>query len=97
MNYAGTGLTALTEKDGGIWTYRYDPTYTVKTEVTDPRGYTTRYNYDDRRNLIRKTEPDGSFTSYTYDGNGNRLTATDPAGKTTNYTYNSNEPGDERH
>lgn len=89
MSYAQPGTTTHTEKDGGIWTYKYDPTFTVKTEVTDPKGYTIKYTYDTRRNLIKKTEHDGSTTIYTYDANGNRLSVTDPLGKTTSYTYNA--------
>ncbi len=89
MTYNQTGTTTHTEEDGGVWTYKYDPTFTVKTEVTDPKGYTVKYAYDNKRNVIKKTEHDGSYTSYTYDNNGNRLTITDPLGKTTTYTYNA--------
>ena len=89
MNYTESGLTTHTEKDGGVWTYKYDPTFTVKTEVTDPKGYTTQYTYNAGRNLIKKIEHDGSTTSYTYDENDNRLSVTDPLGKTTGYAYNS--------
>lgn len=89
MTYPQNGLTTQTEKDGGVWTYKYDPIFTVKTEVTDPRGNTVKYAYDTRRNLIKKTEADNSFTAYTYDANNNLLTETDPLGKTTTYTYNA--------
>lgn len=89
MSYTERGTTTITEKDGGLWTYTYDPIYTVVTAKTDPLGYTTTYAYDNKRNLIKKTEHDGSYTSYTYDANNNLLTTTDPLGNTTTYTYNS--------
>ena len=76
MNYTQTGTTTVTEKDGGLWTYQYDPTFAVKTQKTDPLGNITRYAYDPKRNLISVTDPDGGVTSYTYDSNSN-LTSVD--------------------
>ncbi|MBN1664908.1 MAG: RHS repeat protein, partial [Deltaproteobacteria bacterium] len=89
MHYAQSGTTALTEKDGGIWTYRYDPTFAVKTRQTDPLGNITRYGYDLKRNLVSVTDPDGGITRYTYDGNSNLICVTDPLNHTTGYTYNA--------
>jgi len=80
--------STLTEKDGGTWTFRYDPVLGVLLERTDPQGHTTRYGYDGNRNLVRQTEPDGSESVYTYDGYGNLASVTDPLGKTTSFTYN---------
>jgi len=80
--------STLTEKDGGTWTYRYDPVLGVLLERTDPLGHTTRYGYDGNRNRVRQTEPDGSESAYTYDGYGNLASVTDPLGKTTSFTYN---------
>lgn len=84
-----TNTTRFTEKDEGVWAYRYDTTLGVLTEKTDPLGKTTRYEYDSRSNLTKKTEPDGTFTGYTYDGNDNVLTVTDPSGGVTAYAYNA--------
>jgi RHS repeat-associated protein len=89
MNYAQTGTTTFTEKDGGLWTYTYDPIFAVKTAMTDPLGNTTRYAYDAKRNLTATTAPDGSVTGSTYDSNGNVTSTTDPLGNITGYTYNS--------
>ncbi|MDD4591751.1 MAG: DUF6531 domain-containing protein [Parabacteroides sp.] len=89
MNYNQTGTTTFTEKDGGVWTYTYDPTFTVKTSQTDPLGNITRYAYDLKRNLTRITYPDNTTTTYTYDAMNNMTSETDPLGKTTIYTYNS--------
>ena len=89
MNYLSLGNSTFTEKDGSVWTYKYDPVYAVKTEKTDPLGNTTRYTYDSKRNLISTIEPNGATTSHTYDAAGNLTSTTDPLGHTTNYTYNS--------
>lgn len=89
MTYTQTGTTALTEKDGGIWTYQYDPTFAVKTQKTDPLGNITRYRYDLKRNLVSVTDPSGGITRYTYDGNRNVISVTDPLNHTTSYTYNA--------
>jgi RHS repeat-associated protein len=89
MSYTQTGQTTHTEKDGGVWTYKYDPVFMVKKEVTDPKGNTIKYDYDSKRNLIKKTEPDGSAATYAYDGSSNLTATTDPMGKTTTYTYNA--------
>jgi len=89
MSYTASGETAFTEKDGSLWTYKYDPTYAVKTQATDPLGNTTRYIYDAKRNLTATIAPDGSTISYTYDANGNKTSMTDPLGNMTRYTYNS--------
>jgi RHS repeat-associated protein len=89
MTYTQPGTTTFTEKDGGAWTYTYDPVYTVKTSQTDPLNNITQYKYDLKRNLTAVIYPDSSTTTYTYDAAGNMLTQTDPLGKTTTYTYNS--------
>jgi len=89
MTYPQSGASTFTEKDGGVWTYTYDPVYSVKTPQPAPLGNITRYTYDLKRNLTAVIAPDNSATTYTYDANGNLLTQTDPLGKTTTYTYNS--------
>ncbi len=82
MSYTQAGTTTFTEKDGGVWTYTYDPTYAVKTSKADPLGNTTRYAYDLKRNLISTADPNGGVTTYTYDSNSNLTSVTDPLGHT---------------
>jgi len=84
---SGGGLTVLTEKDGGLWTYRYDAHLGAPSSKTDPLGNVTSYAYDASRDLLSTTDPENKVTRYTYDGAGNMLTATDPAGQVTAYTY----------
>ena len=89
MDYPASGTTKFVEKDGGVWTYKYNPVLAVKTEQTDPLGNITRYTYDNKRNLISTIAPDGGTITYTYDANRNMTSMTDPSGNVTQYTYNS--------
>ena len=88
MSYGAGNITTFTEKDGGVWTYKYDPVLVVIIEKTDPLGNVTSYQYDEKRNLIATTYPDGTTTTNTYDENGNLASSTDALGHTTTYTYN---------
>ncbi len=88
ITYNSADTVIITERDGGQWTYRYNPTRTVPIEKTDPQGGKTIYTYDDYKNLIFETDPKGNITAYTYDNAGNMTSTTDPAGNTTSYTYN---------
>ena len=89
ISYDSANNTAIvTEKDGGVWIYRYDPLLNVTTQKIDPLGNVTTYQYDSYKNLLSTREPDGSITSYTYDEYGNMASVTDPTGNTTSYAYN---------
>ena len=94
LTYTQTGTTTVTEKDGGLWTYQYDPTLSVKTQRTDPLGNVTRYTHDQKRNLTSATVPDGRVTEYAYDDRGNvtAVTVKDSLGvvaSAASYEYNS--------
>ena len=88
MEYTGPGTTKFKEKDGGYWTYYYDPVFTVKMAKRDPLGQVTRYTYDEKRNLTSIIAPDGSTTRYGYE-NGNVTSVINAMEKTTYYTYNA--------
>ena len=93
---------ALTEQNGGEWSYQVDPSNEQVTSMTDPLGHETSYAYDSQGQLISKTEADVGTTNYTYDENGNLISMTVPAGQVTDLSYNdfgqvltvSGAPGD---
>ncbi len=84
-----TTITRLTASDGGVWSYRYDPRLGVITHTTDPLGHTTRYTYDERKQVIARLNPDGRVTRYLYDAQGNLVSLTDALGQSTTYTANA--------
>jgi RHS repeat-associated protein len=83
----------LTEKDGGLWTYQYDPSIGMLTQKSDPLGNSLIYSYDADKNLVSVVDPKGNVTSYAYDVNENITSMTDALNHTTLYTYNAlNKP-----
>ncbi|OMH31652.1 RHS repeat-associated core domain-containing protein [Motiliproteus sp. MSK22-1] len=63
-------------------------TYVAQTVDTDPRGGKTVTEYDQFKNVLRKTYPDGSSESTTYDVRFSLpLTETDARGVVTEYQY----------
>ncbi len=95
---AGRVATETVDAGGGQGltpTYTYDEVGNKKT-VTDPRGNTTTFDYDERNRLIAITYPMTTLPSgstiaaqktFTYDLAGRKLTETDENGTLTAYTY----------
>ncbi len=52
---------------------------------TDAGGNVTRYEYDDRGNLVRTVYPDGTAETTVYDAENRKIARTDQAGRTTHY------------
>ena len=57
--------------------------------MTNPRGHVTRYERDDKGNVIRITDAAGHVTTYTYDARGLLTAETTPNGLVRAYTYNA--------
>ncbi|MGD0167345.1 MAG: DUF6531 domain-containing protein [Gaiellaceae bacterium] len=60
--------------------------------ISDARGHTWRYLYDENGNLKSEIDPDGDATSYAYDNAGNTTSVTDALGNklSTGYDAKSN-------
>jgi len=73
-------LLRLTHPDKTYRTYTYDRVYSNVLAATDERGVTTKYEYDTRGNLVRRTDALGlaeqRITVYTPDAYGNVLDIT---------------------
>jgi RHS repeat-associated protein len=57
--------------------------------VTDRRGNTSTYTFDDAGNISNVVDALGGTTSATFDDFGNQLTSTDPLGRTSSVAYDS--------
>ncbi|HFX1300126.1 TPA: RHS repeat domain-containing protein, partial [Pseudomonas aeruginosa] len=63
----------------------------------DPRGVTTRYEYDGLGNLTRLVSPDSGTTTFEHDAAGNVIRRTDARGTVTEYRYDALNRLIERH
>lgn len=59
------------------------------TQVTDPSGLNTTYQYDGLGDPVAQTSPDAGVTARTYDAAGNVVTGTDANGNTVTYAYDA--------
>lgn len=91
-----TGTTAVTDKNGGVWTYDYDTTTKLITATTDPLGNKTLRTYGTNNKVATESVPmEGPSATpttryvhaYQYDANKN---LTDDTGYAVRYTYDSN-------
>ncbi|HKR11221.1 MAG TPA: PKD domain-containing protein [Pyrinomonadaceae bacterium] len=57
--------------------------------VTDRLGHATRYEYDERGNVLRQVDAKNGVKTFTYDEFDNVLTETNELNKTTVYTYDA--------
>jgi RHS repeat-associated protein len=55
--------------------------------VTDARGWSTNYNYDDAGLKTSATDPQGQTAKYAYDGDQRLTSTTDRLGRRTDYAY----------
>ncbi len=88
INYGPENTVTITERDGGVWTYKYALLLSMPIEIIDPNGAKRTYAYDNNGNLLSETDPNGNTTTYTYDIDGNMTSVQDPMGNITTYTYN---------
>lgn len=59
--------------------------------VRDRLNHETRFEYDERGNVLKKVDARGGETTFTYDTRDNVLSETNALGKTTVYTYDAND------
>lgn len=75
--------------DGSQQTTKWFGNLDKPAAIADGLGRTTRFEWDERGNLLQTTEPDGSTTSYRYDERGLPVTIVDALGKSKQLHYNT--------
>ncbi|MET9376058.1 putative T7SS-secreted protein [Streptomyces sp. NPDC002992] len=70
----------------GVMAFRYTWAEDLTT-ITDALGRTTRYEVDERRQIVAETDPTGAVTTYERDARGRLLSRTDPLGAVTRFSY----------
>jgi YD repeat-containing protein len=98
MDYTYDALSRLLMvKEKGVWwaweisiqtSYTYDHNDNL-TGVTDGRGNTTTYIYDDMGRLVKMNSPDSGETRFVYDEGGNLIFKIDANGNIFHYTYDN--------
>lgn len=88
-NFAGPNLTSLTDTQGRVTKFAYDPTTNNLTSITDPSGRTITYKTNSNGWLSSATDTAGHATSYSYDSSGDLTQITDPDGHVTKVAYDS--------
>jgi YD repeat-containing protein len=88
-----TNRTGITDGNGQVWTYRYDPTTGQLTERITPAvggvPLSTTFAYDASGNLTGITDARNNAASYSYDSNGNLTVERDALGNTVTRTFSA--------
>lgn len=75
--------------DSGIYDYRFEwGPENNRSQSTDSRGNTTRYQYNEFGLITEEIDPEGGVHRYTYE-NGLRSSYIDPEGNATRYSYDN--------
>lgn len=71
-----------------VTTYTYDESTMDLLSMTDPKGNTTRYTYNNKGDILTVTDPEGNVTTFTYEDTYNQIaTIRDPLGRVTSFEY----------
>ena len=87
--YDANGMPAtqkIGDKNPIVYTYQNGLLVSQK----DPKGNTTKYEYDNRGLLVKQTDAENKVTQYEYDAVGNLTCVTDADSKKTEIIYNGN-------
>ena len=90
--YDGRGnATTITDALNAVSSFAYDTTAGRNNLLseTNPRGFTTTYEYDARSNLVKRADALSHITTWSYDGQGQLVSTTDAASHTMTYGYDA--------
>jgi RHS repeat-associated protein len=80
-------LANMSDRQGNSTQYRYDASGNL-TQMVDPTGLTTNFNYTGNR-ITSIVDPAGRTTKMEYDANGNLIKLTDPDGTYRRWEYDA--------
>ena len=83
-------ISSVTDALNQVWTFDYDEVGN-RIRQTNSNGNITRWEYDKRGRVIRRTLPLGMSEDFTYDVRGNLVSHKDFNGSTTTFEYNAVE------
>jgi RHS repeat-associated protein len=88
FNRDGQGrITQITDLNGGIFAYGYDPSGDLVTVNKPDIATPVTYTYSTDHLLLTQTDPRGNSVSATYFPDGRVQSTTDPLGNVTQYSY----------
>ncbi len=67
----------------------YEPKFNKVAAITDPRGNSRSFTYDERGNLLSMEYPDGSSRQFSYTSFGLPATSTDENGNVSQFDYDA--------
>ncbi|MCC9020626.1 DUF6531 domain-containing protein [Flavobacterium lipolyticum] len=73
------GYNLVTDANRAVTTYYYEPSQLV-TQVKDPMGNSTFYDYTEFMELYREIDPEGRILGFNYDDRGNKTGTVYPDG-----------------
>ncbi len=89
VTYQNGLLSGIVGADGEVTAFKFGGAINRLQSLTDPRGSTTNFAYDDAANLTSTTNPVGGVIGYTYDSEGRRTSWTTESGTLIGYTYDA--------
>ncbi len=87
--WSGGVCTQVSNPEGEVTTFTYDPTTKDLTQIQDAEALTTVITYNGNGDITKIDDPAGIETDYTYDDYGRTLTKSDSVPNTTEYVYDA--------
>jgi RHS repeat-associated protein len=78
-------------EDAATTKFAYVPGTSHLSEITDPLGHATKFEYGPGGELLKKTDALGHETTLKYNGEGEPISVTNPAGGETKFGYSNGD------
>ncbi|MEI6728653.1 MAG: DUF6531 domain-containing protein [bacterium] len=89
----GVNSTTVTDTYGNTQLYSYDPSGLMLSN-TDQSGITTKFEYNDKKQVVKEIDGADNIYQYVYDAGNNQVQVIDPLGQqiSRNFDLNLNKP-----